>query len=145
VELGYIPIYHEIKKYSIELTRYPLTGIGSIYPGELFVRTTVRAKHLKELGPDWMPLGNDYTATQFPIAGLPFINTMIPHMARLKKLGADFDGDTGSGVVPISDEAIRENRNFMKMKKAYVNTDGKPIASINTSLLEMIFYNLSAG
>ncbi len=145
VELVYIPLYREIKKYSILLTRYPVTGIGSIYPAQLYLRTTVRACVLRELGMDWKPLGKDYTANQYPIADAAFINTMIPHMARIKKLGADFDGDTGSGVVPVSDEAVEESRKFMSMRKAYVNTDGKAIASISTPLLEMIFHNLSAG
>jgi hypothetical protein len=143
IELAYIPLYREIRKYAIELTRYPIIGIGSIYPGQVYLRTTVRAKKLRELGIDWAPLSDEFVAEQYPIDGLAFINTMIPHMARLKKLDADFDGDTGSGVIPVSDEAVEENRVFMMKKKAYVNTDGKAIASISTPLLDFIFYNLS--
>lgn len=143
-ELIYISLYKEIGKYPLLLTRYPVTGIGSIYPSLVYLRTTVRAKQLRQLDDNWAPLqGDEYVAHQFPIVGEAFVNSMIPHSARLALLGADFDGDTASGPCVYSDNAVEENHQFMKMKKAYIGTNGKPLASIDVSTLALIFHNLT--
>jgi len=142
-ELVYISLYRVVGKYPLLLTRYPVTGAGSIYPSLVYLRTTVKAKALRELDDDWGPQNDEFIAHQFPIVGEAFVNSMIPHSSRLALLDADFDGDTASGPCVYSDDAVEENRAFMASKKAYIGTDGRPLASIDVSTLALIFHNLT--
>jgi hypothetical protein len=88
-ELLYLSTYREMNKLPAFVTRYPITGMGSIVPSKLHVKTTIRSEQRKELGPDWNPLGDDYVAYEFPIAGGGFVNSIAPHTSKLARLGAD--------------------------------------------------------
>jgi hypothetical protein len=142
-ELLYLSTYREMNKLPAFVTRYPITGMGSIVPSKLHVKTTIRSEQRKELGPDWSPLGDDYVAYEFPIEGGEFVNSIAPHTSKLARLGADFDGDTSSMNVTYTDESIREIDEFLNSKRAYVGTDGRPIASIAISTVDLVLYNLT--
>jgi hypothetical protein len=88
-ELLYLSTYRELNKLPAFVTRYPITGMGSIVPSKLHVKTTIRSEQRQELGPDWSPLGESYVAYEFPIAGGEFVNSIAPHTSKLARLGAD--------------------------------------------------------
>lgn len=90
--LFYYAVYNVSHKYPGYVTRYPITGPGSIYPSHIHLKTTMKTEIRKELGEDWKPLGDGYIAYEFPTDS-DFFNSMSPHSCRLVKLGADFDGD----------------------------------------------------
>lgn len=48
------------------ITRYPVTGLGSVYVSKVFVKTTVVSEMRTELGVDWEVLGDDHIALEFP-------------------------------------------------------------------------------
>jgi hypothetical protein len=94
-ELLYHALYGVARKYKICVTRYPITGIGSIYPSNAYLKSTVEAEERRELDTDtWEPFGDlEHTAYEFPITESTFYNSMSPHSVKIKGLGADYDGD----------------------------------------------------
>lgn len=88
-ELMYMSVYHDANTMPCFVTRYPITGYGSIYPGFVFLKTTVKSEVRVELDDDWQPL--PYKAPQWPVTGESFVNSMSPHGTHLGRLGADFD------------------------------------------------------
>lgn len=142
-DLFYLSIYQHFSKYPIFVTRYPVTGLGSIYPSKTHLRVTVAHEERRMLGDDWVDAGDNFVAYEFPIQGSAFVNSLIPHSSHLKKLDADFDGDTGSGNIAYSDEAIAEAENFFQTKKAYIGTDGKLLYSCAVDTVELVLYSLT--
>jgi hypothetical protein len=143
-ELLYLSVYREIDKLPAFVTRYPITGVGSIVPSKTKLKTTIRREVRKELGPDWSPLGEDYVAYEFPINGGEFVNSISPHTSKLARLGADFDGDTSSFTVTYTDESIREVDEFLDSKRAYVGTDGRPLASVAIDTVNLVLHNMTS-
>lgn len=130
-EFFYSSGYFRWNKVGLYCTRYPVTGTGSIYPSFPYVKNTVKSLMRRELGHDWQPLGPERVALEFPVMdeNPVYIDTMIPHPARLGGMGMDFDGDTGSGNYVFTDEAILEVHALLGKAAAYVNPRGGLLAS----------------
>lgn len=141
-ELMYLSGYRIWNDYPVFVTRYPITGVGSIYPSMAYVKTTTDAEVRRELGENWEPMGEEYVAREFPVPGA-YVNGMSPHPSKLKRMDADFDGDRCSGNFNYSDEAIAENVAFLKLRRAYVGTDGRFISSTGTSTVNLTLHNLT--
>jgi hypothetical protein len=141
-ELIYLSGYREWNKYAIYVTRYPVTGPGSIYPSWMHVRTTIKAEVRRELDDQWTPMGDEYIAYDFPTQG-PYINSMVPHSSKLDRLTADFDGDMTSGNAVYTLEALEEVRNHFSLKRAYVDTTGEFLFSIGVSTVNLVFHNMT--
>lgn len=89
-ELLYCSIYEVANTYPVFVTRYPITGIGSVYPSWTSLRTTVRADVRKPLNVDTWEIEEDKPiAYQFPITGSGFYNSLSPHSSKLDRLTAD--------------------------------------------------------
>lgn len=86
-EFFYLTIFEKIKKYPALVSRYPILGLGSIYPSYTYLKTTTKSQSLQVLGEDWKPTGK--VANEFPIRGVAFVNSMSPSRAHLPRLGAD--------------------------------------------------------
>ena len=145
-ELIYASVYKVIERSKIFVTRYPITGFGSIYPSNVRLITTVKNEPRSELNDDWTQGPPDNLAKRFPIRGQAFFNTMAPnvfHIGGGKGLGADFDGDTGSGTTIFTKESIEEIDKYLSSKKAYIGTDGELMHSTSVDLNELIFWNLT--
>lgn len=142
-ELFYITTQKKLNGLPSFVTRYPITGIGSIYPSLSYVKTTVIGEERIPLDENWEEMGSEHTLHQFPIRNLSFVNAISPNSSRLSRLGADFDGDTCSFNVVVSDEAVSEVNNFLNSKKAYVDTDGKFLASVGTDNVQLVLRNLT--
>jgi hypothetical protein len=142
-ELLYLSVFPYINNLPLFVTRYPVTGVGSIYPSLAYVKTTIISEVRKELSDSWQLRTDAPVAYQFPITGGAFINSLVPHSAKLGKLGADFDGDTASGNVTYSDESIAEVKDYLTKKRAYVGTDGTFTSSIDVSTVALVMHNLT--
>ncbi|QAX96132.1 hypothetical protein [Vibrio phage vB_VmeM-Yong XC32] len=70
-------------------TRYPVTGLSSIYASEVYIKTTVSGLNLLELDESWAPTDN--RAVEFPDTSnnLAFFDTMSVSPYMLSGLGAD--------------------------------------------------------
>lgn len=129
-ELVYLSGYQHWNKLGCYVTRYPVTGLGSIYPSHPYVKTTIRGESRMELGEDWQPLGKDHVALECPTFDKPvFVETLVPHPSRIKGMGADFDGDTASCTVVYTDEAVEEIQRRLSSRAAYVTPEGGLTAS----------------
>jgi len=141
-ELLYLSCYTDINKYPLFATRYPVTGVGSIYPSKAYVKTTIKSEIRRELSESWEMMDEAHTAYEFPVSG-PYVNSLVPHSCKLARLGADFDGDTMSANATYSDEAIAEVDDYLTKKNAYVGTDGRFISSVAVSTVNLVIHNLT--
>lgn len=143
-ELMYICLYRIMAKIPLYITRYPITGIGSIYPSLSFVKTTIKSKALRPLDDYWKVIEDDeFLAGQFPIIGEPFLNSLVPHSSRLQGMGGDYDGDTGSANAVYSVESVKEVNNLLNKRRAYVGAEGNFLASCSTDTVNFVLYNLT--
>lgn len=147
-DLLYHALYPVASNYYGCVTRYPITGVGSIYPARAYLKSTIQSEERVELDPlTWAPKltadGNPLTAYQYPVLGSSFFNSMSPHGSRLARLGADFDGDTCSWTAVYTDESLNELTRYMKSKKAYVGTDGRFIQDTGVDTIKYVLQNMT--
>ena len=88
-ELMYLAVYPFYKRYPAFVTRYPVTGFGSIYPSTLHLKTTVKTEELRPLSDSWEIDDNLPVAWQYPTKG-SFFNSVSPAPSHLETLNADF-------------------------------------------------------
>lgn len=143
MDILYQSVYRYANNYPIYVTRYPITGVGSIYPSMVHLRTTVKFSRRECLGDDWQPMGKDFVAYEYPDINAAFLNSLVPHSSHLARLNADFDGDTGSGNIVCSDEAVKEVREFLRSRRAYVGTDGKLLYSSAVDTVQLVLHNMT--
>lgn len=87
-ELMYLSVYRKANTFPIFVTRYPVTGVGSIYPSRVYLRPTLKTEQRVRLDENWEPMSDDNSALEFPVAGA-HLNTLVPHPSRIRGLGAD--------------------------------------------------------
>jgi len=88
-ELLYITVNKLIGKYPALITRYPITGLGSIVPTMVKVNSTTKSKVVKfkyHESPDFIDIPN------YPIVGTPYYMSLSIPAIFLEGLSADFDG-----------------------------------------------------
>lgn len=91
-EMFYICGFREWNKIPLNITRYPVTGEGSIYSSYAYVKTTIRAQVRYELDIDWKKTNDDNDAAlEYPNMddNPEYIDTIVPHPSRLAGLGGD--------------------------------------------------------
>jgi hypothetical protein len=144
VEMFYLSGYRDWNRYPAWITRYPITGIGSIYPSFSYVKTTVRGLSLRELGDDWLPVGDDFVAREYPDLKNPeFFDSMSPSASRLGMMGGDHDGDTGSCNVAMTEEAINEVNHLLNTVEQYVTPMGSLFASAAIDTVNRVIWNMT--
>lgn len=134
-ELYYMAIY-KLDKQSIGwVTRYPITGQGSIYPSRLRLKTNTISSTLRLLDKDGNPTETIFY--EYPTKA-NLADSMSPATARLGGLNADFDGDQTSGNVVLSVEAIEEAEHILGSVTTYVDGSGEPLASVASPTLQIL-------
>ena len=88
-ELYYISVYKNVHRTPGFPTRYPITGMGSIYPSNTYLRVTTVGEILTEVGADGLPIDDKSVAVQMPILGKPFFDSMSVHVSKVGGLDAD--------------------------------------------------------
>jgi hypothetical protein len=145
VDLLYYSIYKDSRKFSAFVTRYPVTGIGSIFPSRAYLKTTIESEERVELDTLTWERIPESVAYEFPVHGSSFFNSLSPHPWRLVRMGADFDGDTASFNAIYSDNACAECETFYKSKKAYMGTDGRFINDFSVDTVNYVLENITGG
>lgn len=87
-ELFYIAIYEIKDKYPCFITRYPVAGLGGIYPSKVYVKTTYNARTISLLKD-----GVSKTVYEYPKLNDEFVTSVSVSPVHIGRLGADFDGD----------------------------------------------------
>jgi len=141
VELMYMSIGNKLNEYPMFVTRYPVTGVGSIYPSFSYVKTTIAQDQRRELDDLWRPTRE--LLYNFPVPDGAFVNSLIPSVSHIAPLNADFDGDMCSANGTYTDESKQEVKSFLSKKKAYIGTDGRFIYSASTDTIALLMHNLT--
>lgn len=143
-ELLYLHGYDRWNKYLTNVVRYPIADAESNYPSRIYVKTTVISEVRTELNDNFEIDEESKQALEFPRSDVKsFYNTMAPHTTRLVGLGADFDGDTGSGTTVMTTEAIEELERFLASRNAWVTPAGRMRASCAYDTTNLVVQNLT--
>lgn len=134
-ELFYLSVFDDDGKMPAFLTRYPISSYGSIYPSYVKLRTTSQSTSLIQLSEQWQP--TDIVAPAFPARGKDFYNTTTMHPTHNARLNADFDGDTVSLQMVLSEEAISEIKDRLSKKNYYISTENKFMFSLSNDILNV--------
>lgn len=142
----YTSTYMLYRKLVGTVTRYPITGTGSIYPTFYKVRTTEKASKKIPLDDQWNP-NEAEVVYNFPYRGPNpiWLESLVPNITRIAGLGADFDGDTSSSPILYSDEAVNEVTEFYQKASSYITADKKLITSANNDTVSLVVANLTGA
>lgn len=142
-EFFYLVRLNEWNKDIYYITRYPVTGDGSIYPSIGFIRTTVNSEVRYGLGDDWK-IDLNQKAGVFPILkDASFMDSLSVHPARLEGMGGDHDGDKTSSLSIFLDDARQEVYDYLNKPEAYINGDKKMIATAYVDSVERVLINIT--
>lgn len=143
-ELFYLSGYQKWYELYTFVTRYPVAGVGSMYPSQLYCRTTVKASAKIELDEAWEPKGAEFTAREFPDTGInaKFISTMAPHPAFLADLGGDYDGDTCSAETVYLKDSGEEIKRYLHSRSFAISASGKLVTSANNDTITLVLKSL---
>lgn len=105
-------------------TRYPVTGLGSTYPSEIYIKTTITGLRLTELDENWNP--TERVVLEFPrtTENMAFHESMVVHPSFLGPLGADFDGDMLSCNYVWSKDSVAEIDELLGSWENYLSPSG---------------------
>lgn len=90
VELFYLSVYDIVKDDVAYLTRYPITGVGSIYPSTVYLKVSTEGRKVIYT----TVYGEKIEIPDYVNFDKPYFNSMAVHPSHLGRLGGDFDGAT---------------------------------------------------
>jgi hypothetical protein len=140
-ELLYLSVYQEASKTPCLVTRYPVTGFGSIYPSYVYLKTTVKSQTRIELDATWGNSG--FVSYEYPIPGVGFYNSMSPNISHLGRLGADFDGDTMSATAVWSEESRAEIYKVLNSRNYYVSVNGSMAFQSSNDVIDLVLNSIT--
>lgn len=139
-ELVYICIHDSLDKYPGLMTRYPITGLGSIYPSKSYVKTTVAGRKVNLLSSDWTTVKKKLL--EYPKVGDTYSKSLQPHYSHISAMGGDYDGDKCSYTILWTDEALEEIDNLFQTREFYLNTSGKMINSLDNDIVSNVIESI---
>lgn len=140
-EMLYTSVYELSRTVMAFVTRYPVAGYGGIYPSHTYLRSTVKVKVLYELDGLWEK--KDRPATEFPVAGDGFIDSLSPAASHLAALNADYDGDKVSYTCVWTDDAREELEKILKSWQFYVDSSGRMSFSFADDVIDIILASMT--
>ncbi len=142
VETLYLSVYKFCNTIPAFVTRYPVLGTGSIYPSKCYVKTTIKGYIKREIDILGNETGN--IAYEYPDENGQFVDSISPSITHIKRLGADFDGDTVSFNTVYSKQSIDEINKYLNSKRYYLSSHGKLTYSMATDTINFVVSNLTA-
>lgn len=138
VELFYIAVEPVKNLYPCYVTRYPIAGLGGIYPSLVYLKTSGKGRTV-QLQKD----GIIRTVTEYPILTEKFFNSVSVSGTHLKRLGGDYDGDTVGFNVLYTEESIDEIKKMLASKEMYVTPDGDITYSANNDVIDLTLAHMT--
>ncbi len=144
MELFYLACVEGIESRMGQVTRYPITGVGSIYPTLINLRTTTNSAARVILDDFWEP---GYRANNFPMqeAHPTYFDAMSVDPSREAGLGSDHDGDQLNFNGINGEDAIAEVKRLMGRRDYYISGSGQFRYSPIVETHEFLFRNLTNG
>jgi len=134
MELVYLSIFDIADNYPGFVTRYPITGLGSVYPTKFYLKTTIEGREVLYKGLHQPQPIKLYEYPRFD--SKPFLS-LSPNVAFLGRLGADFDGDKMSATIVYEDESRKELMEFLNSTKFYLDPTGKLVYSNSNDISDL--------
>lgn len=144
-ELYYLSVVGFVGRTVGFVTRYPVSGTGSIYPTNIYLKTTEVGMKLAPLDNEWKPLPDSAKLMEFPRYQDPFVESMSVHPSKVPGLNADYDGDTTSLNIVVSDEAVAEGKKFLNSPDAFLAPTGGLNFGLNNAIGDLVLYNFTGG
>ena len=113
--------------------------MGGVYPTKLYVKTTVKGRTVN------FKYNNQVKeVVEYPNLKEEFVNSLSPHLSKLERLTADFDGDTMSMNVLYTEESIKEIENMFNSKEFYITPDGEIAFTMSQGVTELVIAHMTA-
>lgn len=142
IELFYLSYFDKWNTTPGFVTRYPITGTGSIYPSIAYLKTTETTYDLEELGEDWQPTGR--RAISYPNLTNPtYVDSIGTAQSRIGGLGADFDGDTASFNAVYTKDAVKEINDYLNSPAAYLSSKDGLVNSPTIDPVKRVIKNMT--
>lgn len=144
----YMQCVPAIEKKMLQVTRYPITGIGSIYPSRVFVMPTNSTSGERTL----LDIDGETAITKynfFPTytKNPSYFDGMSISNIRLGLAGGDFDGDALSANSIMAEDSIREIEELFGKREFYISGAGDflydPVQEPHEFLLRSLTNGLS--
>ena len=143
MELYYIFCAQAIEDRMVQNTRYPITGIGSIYPAFPKVKTLDRAYKRTILDQFWEPR---FETSNYPDpSDNGFFDAMSIHPSKEGAAGADHDGDQLTANSINAKDSIAECKNLLDKRIYYISGTGNFYYDPTVETHEYLFRALSLG
>lgn len=142
-DLLYVSTIEQYRKLVGTMTRYPITGDGSIYPTYYKIRTTVRSYTKTQLDDNWEP--NNEKVFNFPDRSdkAVWMDSLSPHTTRLQASGGDFDGDRYSSPILYLSDSINEIEDYFNTRASLIGLDDQLLISPNTDNVLLTVANMT--
>lgn len=126
-------------------TRYPITGMGSVYQTRVYMCTTLKSTVQQELDENWEPIPDAF-AIEFPThkRDAVFMESLSVHPTRLSLLGADYDGDQLSLIILLGDDVIAECKKALSKKETFINGRGEFLIDLTNDTLNFVLKALTS-
>ncbi len=142
IELFYLSYFDKWNNTPGFVTRYPITGTGSIYPSIAYLKTTETTYDLEELGEDWQPTGR--RAISYPnLINPTYVDSIGTAQSRIGGLGADFDGDTASFNAVYTKDAVKEINDYLNSPAAYLSSKDGLVNSPTIDPVKRVIKNMT--
>lgn len=138
-EFMYIVAFFATRGKHATVTRYPADNIGSTVPCIVHLLSTNPSRTVEIMVGDG---GFSVPLPEYPILGKGFNDSVSLHADIIGGLGADFDGDTVSLSLLLSEEANTECQKHITSEGRWFTASGKPAAGF-TYMEAMPIYNLT--
>ena len=120
MELYYLSCQEAIRQQMSQQTRYPVTGLGSIFPANVNLLTTVGAKKRILIDLDGTVIGE---LRNYPIKGerVDYFDAMSVDPTREQALGSDHDGDALNSNSLCADDTKAQVKDLFGKREYYIS------------------------
>jgi len=142
-ELMYIVTFNACQGKHTFITRYPVIEIRSCFPSKIHLATTTPSRKVRLIPIPDESIVKEYP--EYPILGNPYQESIGLFPSRLKGLNADFDGDTVSMNVILSEEANTQVSEYLNSIESMIDTKQKLSSGASTGRdnIQFVLYNMS--
>lgn len=141
----YMQCANAIETKMLQITRYPITGIGSIYPSRVFVLPTYSTSSKRKLLEIDGSEKGEYNYFPAWSENPSYFDGMTIANIRLELAGGDFDGDALSANSIMAEDSIREIEDVFGRRDFYISGSGDFLYSPVQEPHEFLLRSLTNG
>lgn len=138
-EMLYLSAQIVVNDIATTMTRFPITGQGSIYGSGISLSSTVLYREAEVTYPNGMKV----KYKNYPKQDSIYDESVSASYGRWKGLSSDADGDTLASHILMSEEAVKEVRDEMNSLKSIIGPDGKFTVELADYIADTVIKTLS--